>query len=91
MPCVAFNIGGMPDIVRPGRTGHLAAPFDTDDLARGIISILESGEGYRALSAEARRTVEQEFSATLQARRFAALYEELLQARIPQPAGAALP
>jgi glycosyltransferase involved in cell wall biosynthesis len=83
VPCVAFDVGGMPDIVHPGRNGHLAAPFQTEDLARGIAAVLESGEGYARLSAEARRTVEQEFSAPVQARRFAALYEELLRERDP--------
>ena len=78
VPCVAFNVGGMPDIVHPGRNGYLAAPFATDDLARGIVSVLEAGAGYARLAAEARLTVEREFSAALQARRFAALYEEVL-------------
>ena len=80
VPCVAFNVGGMPDIVHPGRNGYLAAPFDTDDLARGIVSVLESGADYARLAAEARLTVEWEFSAELQARRFAALYEDVLRA-----------
>jgi glycosyltransferase involved in cell wall biosynthesis len=80
VPCVAFRIGGMPDIVRPGRNGYLAEPFKSEDLAQGIVSLLEAGEDYGRLSAEARRTVEQEFSATLQARRYATLYEELLRA-----------
>ena len=80
VPCVAFNVGGMPDIVHPGRNGYLAAPFATDDLARGIVSVLESGADYARLSAEARLTVEREFCAALQARRFAALYEDVLRA-----------
>jgi glycosyltransferase involved in cell wall biosynthesis len=78
VPCVAFNIGGMPDIVHPGRNGYLATPFDTNDLARGIVSVLEAGADYARLAAEARLTVEREFSATLQARRYAALYEDVL-------------
>jgi glycosyltransferase involved in cell wall biosynthesis len=80
VPCVAFNIGGMPDIVRPGHNGYLATPFATDDLARGIVAVLEAAADYARLAAEARLTVEREFSATLQARRFAALYEDVLRA-----------
>ncbi len=80
VPCVAFNVGGMPDIVHPGLNGYLAQPFATDDLARGIVSVLEAGADYARLAAEARLTVEREFSAALQARRFAALYEDVLRA-----------
>jgi glycosyltransferase involved in cell wall biosynthesis len=79
VPCVAFDIGGMPDIVHPGRNGYLATPFATDDLARGIVSLLEAGAEYPRLSAEARSTVEREFSAGLQARRYAALYEDVVR------------
>ena len=81
VPCVAFNIGGMPDIIRPDLNGYLATPFATDDLARGIVTILESGAAYERLSAAARDTVVTEFSAELQARRFASLYEEVLRER----------
>ena len=33
---VAFNIGGLPDIVEHQRTGYLAKAFETEDLAAGI-------------------------------------------------------
>ena len=35
-PVIAFNTGGLPDIVAQEHTGYLAKPFDTQDLARGI-------------------------------------------------------
>src|SRR5215469_14272857 len=76
IPCVAFNVGGMPDIIRPELNGYLATPFATDELAGGIASILECGPAYAALSAEARSTVEREFSEGQQASRYAALYED---------------
>lgn len=81
VPSVAFDIGGMPDIVRPGVNGYLAAPFSADELAQGIVSILESGEIYYRLSGAARQTVERDFSASLQAQRYEALYEEILRAQ----------
>jgi glycosyltransferase involved in cell wall biosynthesis len=40
-PIVSFNIGGVPDLVRPGETGYLAAPEDTADFRHGIIALLE--------------------------------------------------
>ena len=39
-PIVAFDIGGLPDIVEHERTGYLAKAFDTEDLARGILWVL---------------------------------------------------
>lgn len=78
IPCVAFRIGGMPDIIRPDLNGYLATPFDAGDLARGIAALLESGEAYQRISGEARNTVVAEFSADLQARRFVALYEDVV-------------
>lgn len=35
-PVVAFAVGGLPEIVVHNRTGYLARPFDTSDLAAGI-------------------------------------------------------
>jgi glycosyltransferase involved in cell wall biosynthesis len=39
-PVIAFNIGGMPDIVDNLKTGYLANPFDTHELAKGIQWVL---------------------------------------------------
>jgi glycosyltransferase involved in cell wall biosynthesis len=35
-PVVAFEVGGLPDIVTHKKTGYLAKAFDTDDLAIGM-------------------------------------------------------
>jgi glycosyltransferase involved in cell wall biosynthesis len=43
-PVVAFNIGGLPDIVEHLQTGYLAQPFDTQDLAKGISWALNQGK-----------------------------------------------
>ena len=34
-PCVAFNIGGMPDMIEHQKNGYLARPFEVEDLSRG--------------------------------------------------------
>jgi glycosyltransferase involved in cell wall biosynthesis len=39
-PIVAFDIGGLPDIVVHKETGYLAEPFSTTDFSRGIEWIL---------------------------------------------------
>jgi len=42
-PVVAFDIGGLPDIVDHQRTGYLAKAFETEDLAAGVRWVLEHG------------------------------------------------
>jgi glycosyltransferase involved in cell wall biosynthesis len=39
-PLVAFDIGGLRDIVEHQKTGYLAKAFDTEDLARGVLWVL---------------------------------------------------
>ncbi len=41
VPTVAFDIGGMPDIVTDGETGMLAPAFDASALASGIARLLD--------------------------------------------------
>lgn len=77
-PCVAFNQGGMPDLVEHGRTGYLAQPFDVDDLAQKIDMVLEDDAKRQEMSENARYKVEKEFSLDIVANRYACLYRELL-------------
>ncbi len=79
VPCVAFDIGGMPDLIAQQQTGYLARPFDEDDLARGIAWVLEDEPRRRALAEAARRKVEREYELALVARRYEALYREVLR------------
>lgn len=78
-PCVAFNIGGMGDLIEHQQNGYLARPYAIDDLARGIVWVLENQNRHQALSKRAREKVEQEFSLETQAHRYLALYDEILQ------------
>ena len=43
-PVVAFNIGGIPDIIIHKKTGYLAKAFDPKDLANGINFILKKND-----------------------------------------------
>lgn len=78
-PCVAFNIGGMPDMIEHKKNGYLARPFETDDLARGIEWVLNDDERRKILSLRAREKVEKEFELTLVARWYRKLYEDILR------------
>ena len=41
IPCVGFDVGGMPDMVAHKETGYLARPYDAEELAAGIAWVLE--------------------------------------------------
>jgi glycosyltransferase involved in cell wall biosynthesis len=77
IPCVAFNIGGMPDMIEHQQNGYLAQPFDTEDLAQGIVWILENRERHQKLAYRAREKVMQEFILELQAKRYFSLFNEI--------------
>lgn len=77
-PCVAFDIGGMPDLIEHRQNGYLAKPYEVEDLAQGIVWILENSERHRRLRKRAREKAEQEFSEELQAQRYRALFSRLI-------------
>jgi len=77
-PSVAFNIGGMPDLIEHQANGYLAEPYRVEDLANGIAWILQDSDRHHKLSDRARQTVEQQFSLALQARRYADLYADVV-------------
>jgi len=78
-PCVAFNIGGMPDLIEHHENGYLAQPFKIEDLAQGIAWVLENSDRYQKLSHRAREKAEQEFALEIQAHRYSALFDEILK------------
>ena len=80
-PCVAFKIGGMPDMIEHQQNGYLAQPYQIDDLVRGIIWTLENGERQQKLSHRAREKAEQEFALEIQARRYQSLFSKILEER----------
>ncbi|MBD2081298.1 glycosyltransferase [Leptolyngbya sp. FACHB-17] len=77
-PTISFNVGGVPDLVRPGITGYLAAAEDAVDLSQGIASLLEDHAVRQKLSQSCRAVALEEYSLTLQAQRHIQLYQQLL-------------
>lgn len=77
-PCVAFKIGGMPDMIDHQINGYLASPFDIADLAQGIQWVLEDHDRLGYLSLHARKKAEKEFFLQRQAQCYFKLYEEII-------------
>ena len=76
-PIVAFNATGAKDVIVHKQNGYAATCYEAEDLAKGIHWILEDSDRWKALSARARQTVEDNFTTTLQAERYKQLYTQL--------------
>jgi len=76
-PVVAFNTGGLPDIVEHEKTGYLARPFDTLDLASGIRWVLDGVERRLSLSTESRKAAVARFSYPVIAEQYLQLYKSV--------------
>src|SRR6266853_5787855 len=76
-PVAGFRIGGLPDLVQNGVNGFLAAPFDTAELARAIISVLEIECAGGSLGKAARALVEERHAPARTSLRYLEIYREL--------------
>lgn len=79
IPCVAFDIGGMPDMIEHKRTGYLARPYNVEDLEKGMLWVLDNNEYKSRISSSCRQKVEDNFSDTIVAKQYSALYDELVR------------
>lgn len=75
VPVVSFAVGGVGDMVRPGRTGYLARPEDADDLSGGIAALLADDDQRRRLGQTSREVAVQEYGLGRMAERYRAVYE----------------
>ncbi|MBE9063609.1 glycosyltransferase family 4 protein [cf. Phormidesmis sp. LEGE 11477] len=80
-PMISFNTGGVPELVRPGVTGLLAKPEDATELSSKIVELLEDTSLRQRMSLHCRAIAIDEYSIELQAKRYKALYAELIEDR----------
>lgn len=78
-PAVAFRVGGLPDSIDHCINGYLAVPFDTEDLARGILWILRDKHRAAELAVNARNKVLSGFTLEHQAKKYVEIYREMLK------------
>ena len=86
-PVAAFSVGGLPDIVVHRETGFLARPFNVNDMADGIIWLLEDDARIMLLRNKARDNALSRFSPHQVAAKYKYVYEGALrQMRRPRTA-----
>jgi D-inositol-3-phosphate glycosyltransferase len=77
-PVVAFDSGGLPDIIQHGRTGILVKDLDAAALAASLVSLLERDDRGASLGAASRLVALATFAPESVARRYADIYRSAL-------------
>ena len=77
-PVVGFDMGGIPDMVRPGETGWLTETSNVRALRQAIEQALADDAAREQRGQRGRAVVEEEYTLERQARRYQNLYEGLL-------------
>jgi glycosyltransferase involved in cell wall biosynthesis len=78
VPVVGFDVGGIPDMVRPGRTGTVVPVGDTQALRAAIVELLDAPRIRERMSAECRRVILEEYAFEVLAHKYASLYQQML-------------
>lgn len=74
-PVVAFNIGGMSDMIKHKKNGYLAIPFESDDLSKGIEWCVDNND---ELKNNARKFVIDNYRYEIVSEKYKLLYRSLL-------------
>lgn len=77
VPCVGFNVGGIPEMIIHKETGYVAEYKSADDLAEGINWVLRVSD-YDSLSSSSRQKVLETYSESIVSQQYVSLYKKLL-------------
>lgn len=88
-PVIASEAGGIPDIVRPGRSGRLVPPGDVAALARAILETAADPDSARRVAEAGRRWADVRFSWKRIVDDLLDTYREAVRVRLGRPAGPA--
>lgn len=78
IPVVAFDTGGIPEMVAHQKNGYIAESQNARQLVEGIQWVLENPERYQQLSQAARATILNDYSYEKVAAKYLELYTQLL-------------
>lgn len=80
-PCIAFDVGGVSELVSHGENGFVAESANEHELAEGIQWMMADDDRRTKLGRQARKTIEDGFSLTEVAERHRSLYDRILNDR----------
>jgi hypothetical protein len=76
-PVLAFDVGGVPDLVTDGVTGRLAPPGDSRALSACLLPLIAQASEVETWGVNCRQRIRQDFSLRSQTERYSSLYESL--------------
>lgn len=90
VPVVASDVGGIPEVVRPGETGFLRPVGDVDGMANAALGLLRDRAAWERTSAAAAADARARFSEDAVVAQYEALYRETLEhvSLVDEPAAA---
>ncbi len=88
-PVVAFDAGGISELVADGMTGRLVPAGNIEKLGEAIIEVILNGDKREFMGKNCRRVIEKGYSLEIQARRYLELYRELTDRAAGSPSGSA--
>ena len=80
-PVVATDVGGIPEVIRPGKTGWLVPPGDPEALGAAIVEALADRPEAERMGEVGRQMVEADYSLQRMGERMEELYRSLLSGR----------
>ena len=84
VPVVASDVGGLPEVVRDGVTGHLVPAGDAAALADRLVALLDDEAGRARLGSAARLDAVERFRLGPLIDRYEALYHRLVAERVTE-------
>ncbi|MDM8554072.1 glycosyltransferase [Desulfococcaceae bacterium HSG7] len=82
VPVVAFDIGGLPDMIEDGVTGRLAPAGDEGQLSEMILALIFNAQLRETMSHACRQTAVSRYALEIQANRYLNLYKNLKMERL---------
>lgn len=79
LPVLSTHHAGILECVEEGVSGFLASEGDVDELATGLIWLVQHPERWSDMGRAGRAKIEAEFNRDIQAQRLLALYEEIIK------------
>ncbi|PJZ70266.1 hypothetical protein CH373_12380 [Leptospira perolatii] len=78
-PMISYPVGGVPELVRDGKTGMIIQKGDRRSLVHSFRTLLQDLEFAKRLSNNCRRLAESEYSDELQAERYIKVYKNAIE------------
>ena len=78
LPCIAFNTGGIKEIIRDNKTGFLVEPFNENDFKNKIQLFLNDRKVLKQFSVNSRKHIENNFSYKNIRKKYEKLFKKIL-------------